>query len=139
MRADREKLRQILLNLLANAVKFTAAGGRVRMTLRGRRGDARRRSRVRDTGRRHPADKLEAMFEPFVQVDARTLTRQQEGSGSGWRSAATWRAAMGGDLTVRERGGRGVARSRSPCRGALTRRVAGERAESAGGEDRAAP
>ena len=109
VRADREKLQQILLNLLGNAVKFTnprdgtpgrievacsveagadgvAAGGRVRLP-------------VRDTGDGIAADSLERVFEPLVQADQR-LTRPHAGVGLGLAISRDLARGMGGDLTV---------------------------------------
>ncbi|HEX6060131.1 MAG TPA: PAS domain-containing sensor histidine kinase, partial [Gemmatimonadaceae bacterium] len=65
--ADREKVQQIVLNLVSNAIKFTEPGGRVAVEVR--TDDAAVHVDVRDTGRGIPADKLESIFEPFVQVN----------------------------------------------------------------------
>jgi signal transduction histidine kinase len=102
-RADREKAQQVLLNLLSNAVKFTAPGGRIVLETEAtadEQGAARRvLVRVRDTGRGIPADKLEHIFEPFVQVDTR-LTRAQDGVGLGLAISRDLARGMGGDLTA---------------------------------------
>ena len=101
-RGDRDKVRQVLLNLLSNAVKFTPSGGRVEILcgLRDASGtDARVMIAVRDTGVGIPADQVERVFEPFVQVDA-ALTRQQEGTGLGLAISRDLARGMGGDLTV---------------------------------------
>jgi signal transduction histidine kinase len=66
--ADPDRLQQILLNLLTNAVKFTASGGRVTVTCESE--GERTSIRVSDTGRGIPADQLERIFEPFVQVNS---------------------------------------------------------------------
>ena len=95
--ADRDKVEQILLNLVSNAVKFTDRGGSIMI------GCESDRSRVRvvvsDTGRGIPPHKLEAIFEPFVQVDKR-FTRQTEGVGLGLAISRDLARGMGGDLTV---------------------------------------
>ena len=97
VRADREKLRQALLNLLSNAVKFTPAPGAVRLACGA---DARTvRFVVYDTGIGIPADRLDDIFEPFVQVDSR-LTRTAGGTGLGLAISRDLARAMGGDLTV---------------------------------------
>jgi signal transduction histidine kinase len=96
-RADRGKLEQILLNLLSNAVKFTSQGGHVLLTC-GASAD-QVVIEVRDTGRGIPPDKLEAIFEPFVQV-GRSLTQTGEGTGLGLAISRDLARAMGGDLTV---------------------------------------
>jgi signal transduction histidine kinase len=97
VRADREKLQQILLNLLTNAIKFTSAGGRITVSC-----DVSPRSvaiAVRDTGVGIADDKLAMVFEPFVQVDAK-LTRRQEGVGLGLAISRDLARGMRGDLTA---------------------------------------
>ncbi len=92
-RGDAEKMRQILLNLLTNAVKFTSAGGRTSIHCEG--DGATVRVHVSDTGRGILATHLERVFDPFVQVDRQLTPASQQGIGLGWRSAATWRAGWG--------------------------------------------
>jgi PAS domain S-box-containing protein len=106
-RADRDKCQQILLNLLGNAAKFTPAGGRVRIEA-GTSGQLPERLyiRVHDTGIGIPEDKLEAVFQPFVQVDA-TRTRTAEGSGLGLAISRDLARGMGGDLSAESRPGEG--------------------------------
>src|SRR5262249_48841421 len=77
---DPEKAEQVLLNLLSNAVKFTAQGGTVE--LQSCAVDGLARISVRDSGAGIPEEKLEAIFQPFTQVD-RTLTSSSEGAGLG--------------------------------------------------------
>ena len=98
--ADRDKLQQVLLNLLSNAVKFTPEGGRVTVEFLpepNARGMAE--VRVIDTGVGIPTDKLEAIFEPFVQV-GRSLNSPGEGTGLGLAISRDLARGMGGDLTV---------------------------------------
>jgi signal transduction histidine kinase len=97
VRADRDKLQQIVLNLLSNAVKFTDHGGRI--TLAAEAEGDRVCIRVSDTGRGIPAEELEKIFEPFVQVD-RGLTRTTEGTGLGLSISRDLARTMGGDLRV---------------------------------------
>ena len=101
VRADRDKLQQILLNLLSNAVKFTNARaglpGRVEVSCEA--GDGTVLIRVRDTGVGVAGDKLEAIFEPFVQVNA-SLTRPHEGTGLGLAISRDLARGMCGDLTA---------------------------------------
>jgi len=98
VRADREKLQQILLNLLSNAIKFTPPGGRIAVAC-GRRAADRVIVTVADTGVGIEPDKLDVIFEPFVQVDAK-LTRRQEGVGLGLAISRDLARGMKGDLTV---------------------------------------
>ena len=96
--ADRSKVEQILLNLVSNAVKFTESGGKIAMTCTaGEQGSVR--IKVDDTGSGIPADQLDAIFEPFVQV-GRSLTTHREGAGLGLAISRDLARAMGGDLTV---------------------------------------
>ena len=104
VRADREKLVQILLNLLSNAVKFTAPGGSI--GLRVRLIAQRVQIEVTDTGRGIPEDKLDAVFEPFVQVRARG-TPSNEGTGLGLAISRNLARGMGGDLTATSEVGKG--------------------------------
>jgi PAS domain S-box-containing protein len=113
---DGERVRQILVNLLSNAVKFTAPGGRVTVSA----GSALQPPpearvegegpwvylRVEDTGKGIARDRLDAIFEPFVQADM-TLTRQHGGSGLGLAISRQLARLMGGDLTVRSTEGLG--------------------------------
>jgi signal transduction histidine kinase len=101
---DPDKAEQVLLNLLTNAVKFTAPGGRIEMRSCAAEGVAR--ISVRDSGVGIPADKLEVIFEPFVQVE-RNLTSPAEGTGLGLAISRDLARAMHGDLTVRSKVGEG--------------------------------
>jgi signal transduction histidine kinase len=98
-RADRDKLQQVLINLLTNAVKFTPAGGRVMVSAE--RDDASERVlvRVTDTGIGIGAPQLQSIFEPFVQVDSGP-TRRREGTGLGLAISRDLARGMGGDLAV---------------------------------------
>ena len=103
--ADQQKLEQILLNMLSNAVKFTPAGGRIDVWT-----DASAeavRMHVRDTGVGIPADRLSAVFEPFVQVDS-TLTRVHGGTGLGLAISQELAQGMGGLITVESTVGQGT-------------------------------
>ncbi len=105
--ADQDKLQQILINLLSNAVKFTPQGGQITLELQtepDRRGMAQ--IRVSDTGIGIPADKLQAIFEPFVQV-GRSLNSPGEGTGLGLAISRDLARGMGGDLTVESAEGKG--------------------------------
>lgn len=104
VRADPEKLRQVLLNLLSNATKFTDAGGRIELSYH-EDGECVH-LRVRDTGVGIPADKLASIFEPFVQVRS-DLTRTAEGTGLGLAISRDLARGMGGDLSVESAVGEG--------------------------------
>ncbi|WP_345005419.1 hybrid sensor histidine kinase/response regulator [Dactylosporangium siamense] len=101
LRGDVTRLRQVLVNLLANAVKFTAAGevvvvGRTEAT----DGDMIRVSlAVTDTGIGIPPDRMDRLFRSFSQVDEST-TRMYGGTGLGLAISRRLAVAMGGDITV---------------------------------------
>ena len=103
-RADREKLRQVLLNLLSNAVKFTDRGGRVEVSCAAENG--RVAVSVRDTGVGIATEELDRIFEPFVQVNA-SLTRTHEGTGLGLAISRDLARGMGGDLVAESAVGAG--------------------------------
>ncbi len=106
---DEDRVCQILVNLLTNAVKFTRTGGKVTVhCLRQERpeGGARLSGAgpwvcflVTDTGIGIPANRMAAIFDPFVQVDA-GHTRSAEGTGLGLTISRRLARLMGGDLTV---------------------------------------
>lgn len=101
---DPEKARQIVLNLLTNATKFTDPGGRISMDCTALppaddTGTGFVAIRVHDTGIGIAPDKLSAIFDPFVQVDA-GLRRTNEGVGLGLAISRDLAKGMGGDLTV---------------------------------------
>jgi signal transduction histidine kinase len=100
LRADAEKLRQILLNLLTNAIKFTSRGGHVALDCASDHAAGLVRLRVSDTGRGIPADRLQAIFEPFVQVDRHQTPDGQQGVGLGLAISRDLARGMGGDLTA---------------------------------------
>jgi PAS domain S-box-containing protein len=97
---DPERLQQILLNLLSNAAKFTPEGGRIGVQCTAKP-DAMI-VRVTDTGVGIPEDKLESVFEPFVQVD-RARWPGTAGTGLGLSISRDLARAMGGDLTVKSK------------------------------------
>ena len=105
VRADREKLRQIMLNLLSNAIRYTSSGGRITIAARASGRDAVV-IEVRDTGIGIAPEALERIFEPFVQLD-RSLTQTREGVGLGLAISRDLARGMGGDLTVESRQGEG--------------------------------
>jgi len=104
VRADGEKVQQIVLNLLTNSIKFTDDGGRIEVTCA--EADDAVDINVVDTGHGIAAEKLTAIFDPFVQVDAR-LTRTQDGVGLGLAISRDLAQGMRGDLTVKSVPGEG--------------------------------
>ena len=106
VRADGEKLRQVLANLLSNAVKFTPPGGRVRLWCDHDRAGTHACFGVSDTGIGLAPDKLEAVFEPFVQIRS-DLTRTEEGTGLGLAISRSIAEAMDGSLTAESTPGEG--------------------------------
>jgi len=94
---DRDKVLQVVLNVLTNAVKFTRSGGRVSVRVRSDVDPVA--ISIADTGRGIPADQLTAIFEPFVQV-GRKLSGVDEGAGLGLSISRGLARAMGGELAV---------------------------------------
>ena len=108
---DRSRLRQILVNLLTNAVKFTDEGRvRVGVAVQGdpaaEPGRACLRISVHDTGIGIPAERRERLFVAFSQVDDST-TRTREGTGLGLVISQRLAEAMDGEITVESRAGHG--------------------------------
>jgi signal transduction histidine kinase len=102
--ADRHRLSQVLVNVVGNAIKFTPEMGTIRV---GALMDGTKAMiQVRDTGIGIPADRLQAVFEPFVQVED-SLTRTAAGTGLGLAISRDLARAMGGDLTVESELGHG--------------------------------
>jgi signal transduction histidine kinase len=95
VRADEDRLRQILLNLISNAIKFTSRGGEI--TLECAADASTVKLIVRDTGVGIPEDKLEAVFAPFVQLRRKTAG-SQAGTGLGLSISRDLARAMHGDL-----------------------------------------
>jgi signal transduction histidine kinase len=104
VRADPEKLRQILLNFVANAIKFTANGGRIRVgaDLRGQFVCIS----VSDTGIGIPSDQIAQVFEPFFQVE-QGPTRRYPGIGLGLAIARDLARAMDGEVQLQSTVGEG--------------------------------
>ncbi|MFO1321696.1 MAG: ATP-binding protein [Burkholderiales bacterium] len=104
---DPSRLRQILTNLVGNAIKFTTQGEVVVvMSLADADERPTLRFDIRDTGAGIPRDRLEAIFEPFVQAESST-TRNFGGTGLGLTISRRFARALGGDIIVRSQPGRG--------------------------------
>jgi two-component system sensor histidine kinase/response regulator len=102
VRGDQQKLRQVLINLLGNALKFTEAGG---VTLRVRWETKRATFEVEDTGSGISPAELDRLFEPFAQAEAGL--RAAEGTGLGLAICRDVVRLLGGNLYVRSEPGRG--------------------------------
>jgi len=109
VRADPDKVLQILLNLLSNAIKFTPASGEITLSaeaLVDEPDETFAAIRVSDTGLGVPMDKLATIFDPFVQVES-SHNRTAEGTGLGLAISRDLARGMGGDLVVESALGRG--------------------------------
>ncbi len=102
--ADPDKVRQILINLLSNAIKFTPPTGTISLDCTA--DDKTVTVTVADNGNGIPSDKLEAIFEPFVQV-GRDFNSAQSGTGLGLAISRDLARRMDGDLTVESTPGEG--------------------------------
>jgi signal transduction histidine kinase/CheY-like chemotaxis protein/HPt (histidine-containing phosphotransfer) domain-containing protein/HAMP domain-containing protein len=105
---DPTRLRQILLNLLSNAIKFTSKGEVVlSVSSPGRQGKMHEiEISVRDSGIGIPADRVDALFSPFSQVDS-SITRRFGGTGLGLAISKRFAEAMGGRIWVTSEAGKG--------------------------------
>lgn len=106
---DDHRLRQVLVNLVGNAMKFTPPGGSVSLSLKCLQRDRQRttlRFSVTDTGAGIPEEKLHRLFSPFSQVDSSTA-RQFGGSGLGLAICKQLIELMGGTVGVTSRVGVG--------------------------------
>ena len=101
---DVERIRQILLNLVGNAIKFTQEGGWILLTCEER--GAWVDIRVRDNGPGIAVERQRVIFDPFVQAD-RSLSSPQEGVGLGLAISRDLARAMGGELSVESSPGEG--------------------------------
>ncbi|MCU7922387.1 MAG: response regulator [Candidatus Thiodiazotropha sp. (ex Dulcina madagascariensis)] len=106
VRTDPAKLRQVLINLIGNAIKFTDEGGVSLRIHTGPVGDGLiLRFEVEDSGRGIAAEALGAIFDPFVQVELSSAS--SEGTGLGLSITREYVRLMGGDITVISRQGEG--------------------------------
>jgi signal transduction histidine kinase/CheY-like chemotaxis protein len=104
--ADPRRLKQILINLLINAVKFTPEGGQVTLQVRGNAEENLIQFCVTDTGIGIAREDMDGLFRPFVQVDSR-LNRQYEGTGLGLALVQKFTDLHGGSIHVESEVGKG--------------------------------
>jgi signal transduction histidine kinase len=106
---DEERVRQVLGNLISNAVKYTPPGGCITVAVEVGKGEGKLAGltsaeiRVADNGPGIPADKVEAIFQEFTRLDAGAA----EGSGLGLAIARRVARLLGGDITVASEAGKG--------------------------------
>jgi PAS domain S-box-containing protein len=109
VRGDSLRLKQVILNLVGNAIKFTQKGEvALKVEVQSMEGDSRQvHFTVSDTGIEIPGDKLSTIFEPFSQADTST-TRKYGGTGLGLTISARFIALMGGRISVESEPGKGA-------------------------------
>ena len=105
VQTDDIKLRQVLINLLANAVKFTSKGG-ICVRIKTKREPGTIDFEIEDTGAGIDADELENLFEAFVQT--KTGQQSQQGTGLGLTIARSFVQLMGGEMSVNSAARRGT-------------------------------
>jgi signal transduction histidine kinase len=106
--ADPDKLQQIILNVIGNAVKFTPPGGTITVRAAAAADSVNEVVlRVSDTGPGVPRENQAAIFEPFVQLDT-GRRRRVTGAGLGLSISRDFARGMGGDLTVESEAGKGA-------------------------------
>ncbi|MCX6582278.1 MAG: response regulator [Candidatus Aminicenantes bacterium] len=109
VKQDQFRFRQVLTNLMTNAVKFTEEG-EIELSIDVAEAQAHRlklHAMVRDTGIGIPPDKLETIFEPFQQADG-SITRKYGGTGLGLSISREIARMMGGDVWVKSEPGKGA-------------------------------
>ena len=99
--ADETKLKQVLINLVSNAIKFTPSGGRVSVSVT-LQADGQLGLTVADSGIGIAADDLDRIFEPFTQVDS-SLSRRHAGTGLGLPLARSFVELHGGTIAIASR------------------------------------
>jgi len=106
---DKEKLRQILINIIGNAIKFTPDGGAISLNISGESFFEKNvilNFEVKDNGIGIPSDKIEMLAKPFFQLDSST-TKRHQGTGLGLAISQKIIELMGGELTIKSEFGVG--------------------------------
>lgn len=103
--ADSDRLQQVIMNLLKNAIKFTTPGGKIEMFTE--KGSQFVKIHVKDTGIGIPSVKISQIFQPFLQVKEEGSGSNEEGFGLGLPISKKLARMMGGDLTVSSTPGEG--------------------------------
>jgi signal transduction histidine kinase/ActR/RegA family two-component response regulator len=103
---DERRIRQVMLNLLNNAIKFTPEGGKITVRVRGDRDEQVLRIAVRDTGIGIAREDMNKLFESFVQIES-TLSRRYEGTGLGLALVRRLVELHGGSIAVESEVGKG--------------------------------
>ena len=117
--ADSERIEQVIINLVANALKFTDAGGAIRVSLNSAQGNEVEVA-VSDTGIGIPEESQAEIFAEFARVKRSGKEKHREGSGLGLAIAKRIVEAHGGKISVNSEVGRGSTfRFRSPARGVV--------------------
>ncbi len=106
LKADERRLKQILVNLLSNAVKFTPEGGQIGLDVTADPEQQRVALSVWDTGIGIASDKMEQLFEPFVQLDSK-LSRRYSGTGLGLALVRRMVELHGGSISLESAEGQG--------------------------------
>jgi len=106
LRADARRLKQMLVNLLGNAVKFTPDGGKLGIEVEGLASERQVRITVWDTGIGIQAEDMARLFQPFVQLDS-SLSRQYAGTGLGLSLVKRMAEMQGGQILVESEYGSG--------------------------------
>ncbi|HZU91476.1 MAG TPA: PAS domain-containing sensor histidine kinase [Stellaceae bacterium] len=107
IRADQRKLKQILLNLLANAIKFTPAGGSIAIAAARRSEDGDLEIVIRDTGIGMARQEISKALEPFGQIE-NSLTRSHAGTGLGLPLVKALTELHGGTVAITSQVGQGT-------------------------------
>ncbi len=104
--ADSRRIKQVIVNLLGNAIKFTPEGGRVGLIVRGRPEDALMNIMVWDTGIGISEKNSANLFQPFVQLES-PLAKEQEGTGLGLALSRKFAELHGGTIGLKSQPGNG--------------------------------